>query len=141
MARKPVSRETLLDAARRAANDEVASLRWLDSIAHEQVLARFAEVGHDELADIDRYWRDAWTHFLELWKSAHAAERSTWRKQPRAVGGVDGARITDVDDLVYAAPLWQSPPRQERINGPLLLALFDTGFADFFAQRCHRRAG
>jgi hypothetical protein len=30
---------------------------------------------------------------------------------------------------MHVAPLWQTPPRQERIKGPLLLALFDTGFA------------
>src|SRR5438128_2556046 len=77
---EPVTRETLLDAARRAANEEIAPSRWLDSIAHEEVLARFAEVGHDELFDIDRHWRDAWARFLELWKSVHAAELA-WRKQ------------------------------------------------------------
>ena len=124
-----VSREALLDAAHRAMHDDVPSARWLDSVAREQVLAIFAEGGHDELREIDRRWRDAWSRFLDLWKSARATE-AAWRTQAKPVGGVESARVANVEDLMYSAPMWQAPPRQDRINAPLLLTLFEAGFAD-----------
>ncbi len=126
---KPVSREALLAAARAATGDDAAAMRWLDAIATEQVLEVFAESGHDDLREIDRRWRDGWSRFLDLWKSARSTEAAS-RTQARAVGGVESAQVANVDELLYSAPMWQAPPRRERINGPMLLALLDTAYAD-----------
>jgi len=121
---EPVSAEALQDAARRAATDDDAALRWLDSIASEDVLVRFAAAGHRDLADFDRRWRDGWTRFVERWKRAQAAEEA-WRKAPRAVAGAASPRVAHFDDLAFSAPMWLSPPPRARVNGALLLALSD----------------
>ncbi len=125
----PVSRAALLAVARKALGDDVAALRWLDSIAREQVLAIFAEAGDDDLREIDRRWREGWARFLELWKAAHASE-AAWRREATVIVGADASRATNLDALMYGASSFQAPPRQELVNGPLLLTLFQPGFAD-----------
>ena len=120
----PVRAETLLDAARRAANGDEDAERWLDSISRDGVLARFAAAGHGELGDFDRRWRDGWTHFVERWKSAQAMAEQ-WRRQPRVVAGAASEPVVHFDDLVFSAPEWLSLPRQASVNAALLLALFD----------------
>lgn len=120
----PVGAETLLDAARRAAGGDEDAERWLDAIARDGVLARFAAAGHRELGDFDRRWRDGWARFVERWKSVQAAAER-WRRQPRAVAGAPDADVVHFDDLVFSAPAWLSLPRQGSVNAALLLALFD----------------
>ncbi len=117
----PVSHDALVDAARRAANDDDGAQSWLDSMYREEALAQFVANGHTDLREIDRLWRDGVAYFLELWQAARAAEEA-WRKEPRPVAGLASAKVVSFDDLVFAAPTRLAPPPQRAIHATLLLA-------------------
>jgi len=125
----PVSGNAVLAAARAAANDDDEAQGWLDSLYNDNVLATYAANGHDALANIDRRWRDAWTDFAALWEEARSAEEA-WRTHPRDVGGGDANSAVSYDDLAFVATGKLMAPAQRAVNGPLLLALTDTGYVD-----------
>jgi hypothetical protein len=123
----PVSIDALLEMARRAAGDDERAASWLDGIAAEGVLARFANAA--DLAAFDERWRAGWRHFVGVWKAAQAAEEA-WRKEPKPILGVRSAQAVSIDDLMFAAPPWLAPPPQRAVNGPLLLALNDPRYVE-----------
>ncbi len=124
----PVRPDALLAAARKAAGGDTDAVRWLDSIAEDDVLAHFAKAGQHALGELDQRWRDAWSHFIDVWRAAQAAEEA-WRKSPRAIGGLESARVASFDDLMFSAPQWLAPPPRAAVNGALLLVLTADDFA------------
>jgi hypothetical protein len=123
----PVSDETILDAARRAASGDDAAGKWLETLFAESVLVQFPREKHPNLHEIDRCWRESWTHFLALWDLARAAE-AVWRRKPRAIGGFAAAEVVSYDDVMYGAAQRLSPPSQASVNASLLLAQADADY-------------
>lgn len=126
---QPISRASLLAAAHKTMADDVPALRWLDSIAREQVLALYGSAQDGDLAVIDQRWRDGWERFGEIWRAADAAA-AAFRRDAANVGTAGSGKLANMDHLMYGVPTWQALPRQELVNGPLLLWLLEPGFAD-----------
>lgn len=124
---QPVSDAAILAAARRAIAGDAAAQSWLDSLYRDGALTVFPGPGHDDLREIDRWWRESWDHFIELWHTARKAELD-WRKKPRAVAGFDHAEVVSYDDVMYGATMRMTAPAQATVNASLLLAQADAGY-------------
>jgi serine/threonine protein kinase len=118
---KPVSHDAIVDAARGAATSDHAAESWLDSLFRDGVLALFAQNGQPTLREMDRLWRDGVAYFFEVWQAARAAEEA-WKKEPRAIAGLESAKVVSFDDLVYGAPTRLAPPPQRTVHATVLLA-------------------
>jgi len=125
----PLGHDALLDAARRATADDDAAADWLDSLYRDGVLAQYSAAGRETLREIDRYWRDGWALFLDLWQRARAAEEK-WRAEPRAIAGAPGAAVVSFDDLAFQPTGRLAPPPQRAANGAIIVACNDAGYVE-----------
>ena len=123
---RTLSEESVIAAAREAAKGDVASVDWLESLVHDDVLASYRDAGHAALGALDLRWREGWQSFETIWREARKAEEA-WLREPRDVGG---GRAVSFDDLAYASPPRLGLPEQRIVNGPLLVALHDDAYVD-----------
>jgi len=122
-----VSDEAILAAARRGLAGDEAADRWLDSLVRDKALAEFTQAPHADLREIDRRWRESWTHFLAVWNGAREAE-NVWRRKPRTVAGFAQAEVVSYDDVMYSAAQRLAPPAQKLVNADLLVAQVDAAY-------------
>ncbi len=138
--RQPLSRASLLAAARLAHEKNPAALDWLESVAAEPVLATCVGTGKSELQAVDEGWRKLWQRFTEFWEAAHLAEEG-WRTTPKSHDGAANGAYLNFDDAVYARPLRVTLPERRNQNPRLLLALFEPAYVETLRSRILARMG
>ncbi|MBS4099133.1 MAG: serine/threonine-protein kinase [Sulfuricella sp.] len=127
--RQPLSRATLLAAARLSLEKNEAALDWLESLIAEPVLAACGAAGKADLQAVDAGWRGYWQRYCEFWETAHHAEE-TWRTTPKSLNNEAAGAYLNFDDAVYSRPLRIALPARRGQNARLLLALFDPAFVE-----------
>ena len=117
----PVSRESLLIAARKSTTGDAKARAWLQSIHTEGVLELLASAGRGEVSAFREQWRAGLQRFDDLWTHARAAE-DRWSRAPKAWHQQTGV-VVDVAYALYVQPIRMTPPSVERQHGAILLAL------------------
>jgi tRNA A-37 threonylcarbamoyl transferase component Bud32 len=117
----PVSRESLLIAARKASNGDRPSAAWLHSIHSEGVLEALSLAGRPEVSAFRQQWLQGLERFAALWEKGRDAE-DRWRREPKAWYGSSQV-VVDVDYALYLQSSRMNQPPVERLHGHVLLAV------------------
>ncbi len=117
----PLTRESLLIAARKASNGDRATAAWLQSIHSEGVLEALAQSGRTEVSAFRKQWLQGLERFAELWEKARDAE-DRWRREPKAWYGSSQV-VVDVHYALYQQSARMNQPPVERLHGHVLLAV------------------
>ena len=116
----PISRESLLIAARKSTLGNAKATAWLQSLHTEGVLELLGAAGRNEVASFRQSWLAGLQRFEVLWEQARVAEER-WSRAPKAWHGHRGV-VVDVDYALYVQPVRMAVPGVERRHGPVLLA-------------------
>ena len=123
---QPVSRETLLLAARKSTQGEVKATGWLQSIHAQSVLELLGDTGRQAVLQFRLSWLQGLRDFETHWQTARAAE-DAWSRVPASGSGSAGA--VDVAYALYVQPIRMNMPSVERLHGQVLLALHLPSYA------------
>lgn len=117
----PVSRESLLIAARKASNGDRTSMAWLHSLHGEGVLEALALAGRNEVSTFRQQWLQGLERFASLWEKGRDAE-DRWRREPKTWFGSSQV-VVDVHYALYLQSARMNHPPMERLHGHVLLAV------------------
>jgi hypothetical protein len=117
----PVSRESLLIAARKATSGDRKSAAWLHSLHVEGVLEALAQAERPEVTDFRQRWLQGLEQFSRLWALARDAE-DRWQREPKAWYGSSQV-VVDVDYAMYLQSARMKQPALEDLHGHVLLAV------------------
>jgi hypothetical protein len=117
----PVSRESLLIAARKASNGERSPAIWLHSLHSEGVLEVLAQGERPEVASFRHQWLQGLERFGALWALARDAE-DRWRHEPKAWYGSKEV-VVDVHYALYLQSARMKQRAVEQLHGHVLLAV------------------
>jgi hypothetical protein len=117
----PVSRESLLIAARKASNGDRPSAGWLHSIHTEGVLETLTQAGRTDVSAFRQQWLQGLERFAVVWEKGRDAE-DRWRREPKAWYGSSQV-VVDVHYALYLQSARMKQPSVERLHGHVLLAV------------------
>jgi hypothetical protein len=117
----PLTRESLLIAARKASNGDRPTAAWLQSIHSEGVLEALVQAGRAEVSAFRQQWLQGLKRFAELWEKGRDAE-DRWRREPKAWYGSSQV-VVDVHYALYQQSARMNQPPVERLHGHVLLAV------------------
>jgi hypothetical protein len=134
----PVSRESLLIAARKASNGDRPSAAWLHSIHTEGVLEALALAGRTEAFAFRQQWLRGLERFAAVWETGRDAE-DRWRREPKAWYGSRQV-VVDVHYALYLQSARMNQPPVERLHGHVLLAVCMPAFVSMVRSHLVREA-